>query len=361
MKIDWDSSSNEILLNPRLPEEKRKRYADRLNRCVGLKGHVWVTTSGTTGKFKFVALSKEGILCSAKAVNSHLESDSSDVWLHVLPDFHVGGLGIWARSHLSGASVFKQTSWNAETFCSFAAEAKGTLTALVPTQIYDLVEKQLHAPSTLRATVVGGGALTRRLYREAEKLGWYLLPSYGLTECASQVATAVHGQYDEAQILSHVELKITSEGFISIKSPSLFSTYADLDGDELRLYDPKENGWFVTEDKGQVEGKTLKVFGRQSDFVKIGGESVNLLHLQKVVDELKLDHCVEHDVVVHAAPDGRLGHVIHFVVEGKQCELIDKLVEKYQKKVMPYERVKKIHFEKTIPRNELGKKVLFLL
>ena len=38
--------------------------------------------------------------------------------------------------------------------------------------------------------MTGGGALDPSLYKQARDLGWPLLPSYGLTECGSQVATA---------------------------------------------------------------------------------------------------------------------------------------------------------------------------
>ena len=37
----------------------------------------------------------------------------------------------------------------------------------------------------------GGGAVSDELYRDARALGWRVLPSYGMTECCSQVATAL--------------------------------------------------------------------------------------------------------------------------------------------------------------------------
>ncbi|MFQ5729942.1 MAG: AMP-binding protein, partial [Waddliaceae bacterium] len=236
-------------------------------------------------------------------------------------------------------------------FYQLAKESCATLTALVPTQVHDLVNKHLQAPPSIRATIVGGGVLTSSLYEKAQQLGWKLLPSYGLTECASQVATAKHGQYDEAKILSHVTLRIDTQGFICIKSDSLLTVY----GENSRFFDPKVEGWFTTEDKGELCGDALKVFGRASDFVKIGGESVNILHLQKVLEELKISLQIPQNVVIVAVRDDRLGHAIHFVVEGKKNPQIEKLIEAYQEKVMPYERARETHYVKEIPRTPLGK------
>ncbi len=354
MKMDWESSSTEVLLNPRIPEEERKRYSNRLLGDSHLKSHVWVTTSGTTGRFKFVALSKEGILCSAQAVNEHLCSTSSDIWLHALPDFHVGGIGIWARGHLCGAEIIDYKSirkkWNPHHFQKLAEETKATLTALVPTQVFDLVDQGLRAPSSLRTVVVGGGALSRGLYDQAQQLGWKLLPSYGLTECASQVATAEFGQFDTGTVLPHVKLKIDSEGFICIQSLSLLTTYAYFEGEEVRFLDPKCEGWFITEDKGELHENTLKVFGRGSDFVKISGESVNLRHLQLVLEELKINLKIRQDMVLSAVPDERSGHILRLIYEGNNDEQIDKLIERYQEKVMPYERIQECINVEKIPR-----------
>ncbi len=66
-----------------------------------------LAASASTGEFKLVALSKAAVLNAAESANRHLESGpgSEDVWLHCLPDYHVGGLGIWARASESGANL----------------------------------------------------------------------------------------------------------------------------------------------------------------------------------------------------------------------------------------------------------------
>jgi o-succinylbenzoate---CoA ligase len=361
----WFSDETEILLNPRMPDGEQILIRNSLQQC-GLKSHFWLSTSGSTGKDplkkKMVALSKEAILSSAKAVNEFLDSGSKDIWLNPLPEFHVGGLGILARSFLSGAKVSSQPSskWNVHEFYTALSHSKATLTALVPTQVYDLLMQKLKAPNSLRALIVGGGALQEHLYKEARELGWNLLPSYGLTECASQVATAelsslASREYPTLKIMPHVELKIDAEGYICIKSPALLTTYAFLDTQTIEVVDPKQQGWLTTQDLGALTGHDLQLLGRKDDFVKIGGESVALFQLEKVLDQCKLKLQSSMDAVLIPMNDQRLGFVIHLVVATDHPFNVDHLVEEYQRQVLPFERIRHVHLVRSIPRSPLGK------
>src|SRR5262249_37571967 len=134
-----------LLLNPRMPPEERARLI-----VPPLPRHVFVTTSGSTGAVKLVALSKAAILASAAAVNGHFGVSGKDVFAAVLPPFHVGGLGIYARAHLSGARVMAM-EWEPRAFASSDA----TIASLVPSQVHDLVESRLRPAPAMRAILVG--------------------------------------------------------------------------------------------------------------------------------------------------------------------------------------------------------------
>lgn len=357
--IDWESSEFEILLNPRLPLEEKKRAFSLIKHIEPLLGHIWIGTSGSTGSLKWVALSKEAVLASAKAVNEHLQSSKHDCWIHPLPDFHVGGIGIWARGYLSGASVIPSGTWDAEQFQFLAEEMHATLTALVPAQVHDLVACQLRSPKSLRAVIVGGGALHEDLYKKAVELGWKLLPSYGMTECASQIATAgldsLQDKWaEELTPLPHLQLRINDQGLICVKGASLLTGYAIETTQGSQFIDPKKDGWLQTEDYGQmVEGK-LKVLGRCGDFVKIGGESVDIQRLEKILLKIKMELKVEGDMALIAMPDERLGHVIQ-LARTESSFGIQSLIDHYHECVLPFERIRCVHVVPEIPRTDLYK------
>ncbi len=357
----WDTDDIEVLLNPRMPEETRARLLAAQASLPTLTAHVWLTTSGSSG-LKWVALSKAALLASAAAVNTHLETRRADSWALPLPLFHVGGLGILARAHLSGATVHQwgggEAKWEAQAFLAFLTDTGAALTSLVPTQLHDLVQTGLPCSPTLRAAVIGGGALNIELARAARALGWPALPSYGLSECCSQVATArpvppaLMEDDPPLILLPHVTARADGDGRLQIESPALLTGYG-LIGDDgaARFVDPKESGWFLTEDRGSVTGNVLTIAGRLGDFVKIGGESVDVARLSRLWERQNIP-----ESVLVAVPDTRLGAAIHLAAAGDISEAaLAEAVRAYNAEVLPFERVQRQHRVASIPRSPLGK------
>jgi O-succinylbenzoic acid--CoA ligase len=334
--IDWTSRESHVLLNPRMPADEQARLRSYV---IDLPGHLWLATSGTTGALKLTALSKDAMLASAAAVNRHIEATASDVWCCVLPLFHVGGLGIYARAFLSGSRV-ERTDWNAR---QFASNGEMTLASLVPAQVSDLVESNLASPPNLRAVIVGGGALSDALYSKARTLGWRLLPSYGMTETCSQVATATLAT-PELVLLDHMDARTEPDGRLAFRGASLLSGYATEHG----FIDPKIDGWFLTDDLGSIDSRRLRVEGRRGDFIKIGGESVDLARLDAILASI-----AGLNAAVLAIPDARLGHVIHLAV-GTSADG-DEVAAAFNARVHPFERARAVHCVAEIPRSPLGK------
>ncbi len=334
--IDWVSDESHLLLNPRMPEDERQKLASFVTP---LPAHVWVATSGTTGALKLTALSKQAILASAAAVNRRLQSNASDVWCCVLPTFHVGGLGIYARAHLSGARVIA-SQWNPQ---QFAAMREITLASLVPAQVRDLVAAQLRPPAQLRSILVGGGAFDVDLCHAARELGWPVLPSYGMTELCSTIAVA-NGDGGALFLLDHVEARTEEDGRLAFRSAALLTGY----GSEAGFTDPKADGWLMTEDLGNIDGRQLSVTGRKGDFIKIGGESVDLSRLDAILASIAGLHAA-----VVAMPDERLGQVVHLAIDRSMDARA--VASAYNSRVHPFERARRIHVVDEIPRSSLGK------
>ncbi len=340
--IDWRSDESHVLLNPRLPAAERETLEHAAQQA-RLTGHVLIASSGSTGAPRLVALSKNAILASAAAVNRHLGANREDVWSCVLPAFHVGGLAIHARSFLSGARVVSAV-WDVREFARSCDAERVTLSALVPAQVVDLVRAALRAPRSLRAIVVGGGPLRIDTYDAARELGWPVLPSYGMTECCSQVATA-RGSSPELIVLDHLEVRSTEDGRLAVRGFSLLSGYVDGDG---RLTDPKRDGWFLTNDLGEVRGRALEVYGRVDDVVKIGGELVSVSRLEELLDSVR----GEVDAVLVAVDDERLGSVIHLATTAADARAV---TEAFNEGALPFERIRRVHRLDAIPRTALGK------
>ncbi len=356
--IDWQSEESSLFLNPRLAPDLRDKVVSAWEKATkNLTSHVGLLTSGSSGSAKLVLISKRALLAAAEGANLHLVSGKSDTWLKTLPHFHVGGLSIYARAHLSGARVVKHDGWSAKEVYDLALREKITLISLVPAQLFDLITLGLSAPPTLRAAIIGGGALQPELYNQARALSWPVVPSYGLTECGSQVATAVHDSYQRndptLKLLPHISVQLSEDGKLMVKSDALLTAYVNVETGEVS--DPKVGGWFTTEDVGELKAEQLIIKGRSQDFLKIGGESVDFAALEKVFSNLWQELGFKGDAALLPVPDHRLGATVVLVVDGLRSDQAKSLVEKFNALVMPYERIRHICNVPKIPRSELGK------
>ena len=369
--IDWTSNDTEVLLNPRLPESEGLRLRRLVKDSPSFNAHIWLATSGSSGRIKMVALSKDAFLASAASANRHMETSNADRWGLVLPRFHVGGLSIFARAFLSHSEVLELPKWSAPDFAGWCTSEKVTLSSLVSAQLTDLVRMNLRAPAHLRAVLLGGGGVSKDLYSRARALGWNILPTYGMTECGSQVATApvnslLQEEYPELMMLPHLEARVETDGRLAFRGSSLLTGYAfeEVSG-VARFEDPKRLGWFISEDQGEVKTgpggarQLLLLKGRGTDFIKIGGESVGLPRLdqalEKVWNDLYSTAQVGWDAALVAYPDERLGSVIHLVVAGASESFVEQIVEAFNSEVLPFEKIRAVHRLPELPRSSLGK------
>ena len=350
--VNWLSQESYLMINPRHPLAGEIR----LNQLPCLPAHIWLATSGTTGDLgtlKLVALSKQAFLASAAAVNQHLQSTARDVWIKVLPDFHVGGLSIYARAHLSDAKVIDvKGKWDVLKLKEVMEDQKGMIVSLVPTQVHDLVTNRCQAPiGHLRSVIVGGDVLSEHLYGEARKLGWPLFTTYGCTECCSQIAAG-------GMLLPHISARTDTEGFLQFRGPSLFTGYAFWKNGKAEWSDPKVDGWWTSDDRGEIQNGSLKFLGRRQDFIKVGGEGVNLYRLNNLLQKICGEIHWKGEAVLIGTPDVRLGQQVQLVVSPETVEH-ESLVTRFNESVMPFERIRTISTVTQIPRTPLGKPIDF--
>jgi O-succinylbenzoic acid--CoA ligase len=179
--------------------------------------------------------------------------------------------------------------------------------SLVPTvlaQLLDLVERP---PAALRMVLVGGASTSVDVITRAHARGWPAVPTYGLTETCSQVATERLGAPPSSDgsvgpPLSGVEVRIAS-GVIQVRGPTLFSGY--FPPSPAPVLDP--DGWFSTEDLGVITPSgRIKVLGRKDDVIITGGENVHPVEVEAVLER----HPAVHRVCVFGVPDERWGRLV---------------------------------------------------
>ncbi len=245
-----------------------------------------VATSGTTGVPKLTRLSHRALVAAARAHAAAVGVEPDDRTLLALPLAHVGGLMIVVRALVTrralvlfepGGSLLAR----AGELSRRVADARVTQLSVVPALLERLLSPEVAftPPPTLRAVLVGGAACPKNLATLAHERRVPLLPTYGLTEACSQVATRRYAERFDPQEgnavgppLPGVELRIaevdaaSGTGALEVRGPTLFSGYA---GEPES--DPRAE-WYRTGDLGYLDERgALVVTGRASDSHRHGG------------------------------------------------------------------------------------------
>jgi len=327
-------------------------------------------TSGTSAAPKGVRLSYGNLEASAFAAALHLELRRDDRWLACLPLFHIGGLSILMRNVLLGSSVLIHERFDPARV-SAAIDEGITHVSLVPTMLGRLldVRGERPTPASLRGILLGGAAAPPALLERAQKLGFPVFPSYGLTEACSQVATRAPGDPEAAsqpsgsvgRALFGTEIRIADsggeplpperEGEILVRGPTVMAGYL---GDAEATSRALRDGWLRTGDVGILdpEGR-LRVVDRKDDLIVSGGENVSPAEVEAVLRE----HPEVAEVGVAGLPDPDLGSsVTAWIVPraGASCRAED-LRRFCRGRLAGFKVPKEIRFAAELPRNSSGK------
>ncbi|HBJ84355.1 MAG TPA: hypothetical protein DDZ88_10900 [Verrucomicrobiales bacterium] len=340
--------------------EDGSTLADFASRELQAQHMCFFQTSGSEGRRKWVGLTKESLLISAKAVNTHFDITERDHWLLALPVHHVGGFGVLTRAFVSGSALTQMNGkWDAAVFARTCEEAGATLASLVPTQVFDLVAAKLNAPKSMRVVLVGGGAMSAALEQAALQLGWPVRRTYGMTETASQVATQTT-ECGELEVLPIWDLSTDDEGILIVRGQALAKGYALQDDGKWRWEPISAETGLRTRDRVSLHHdgarRFLRFMGRESGIVKILGELVALGPIQERIEALRLESGLIHgDAAVCDLADERAEARLLLAVSQLSEEDSERLQNGLNKTLRPFERIHEIRHLKAIPRSELGK------
>ncbi|MDQ3732806.1 MAG: AMP-binding protein [Actinomycetota bacterium] len=230
-----------------------------------------VATSGSTGTPHAVQLSAGALLASAHAAMRRLSGPG--VWVLALPVSSVGGLQVLIRSHLAGldpVSLDLSAGFRPAGFAKAAQLLPGGLphyTSLVPTQLRRIVDAgggALAALANFDSVLIGGAALDAELRATAETAGVRIVSTYGMTETSGGCV------YDGIP-LEGVQVRDSPAG-LRIGGDVVARGYH---GEPELSRESFVDGWFLTQDIGQIDAHgVVSVTGRRDDVIISGGVNV---------------------------------------------------------------------------------------
>ena len=289
-------------------------------------------TSGTTGEPRPVFLTRAHFDASARAGAALLPVSPEDRWLCCLPVHHVAGLSTFTRCAIFGATVVAEPEFDISRVKDLIEAGEVTIASLVPTMLARLRDAGLERAPKVRGILLGGGPIPAELLDWAWDMGLPVMPTYGMTETCSQIATAPPGER-LARPLPGAEIQIADDGEILVRGPMVAA-----------------DGWLHTGDRGALTGEgLLEVHGRMDDLIVTGGENVAAAEVQAAV----LEHPDVSDAAVLGIEDPEWGRAIWAFVVGEAGE--DAVLEHCRNLLPGFKVPKRVVVLDRLPRTASGK------
>lgn len=328
-----------------------------------------IHTSGASGRPKAAILTYGNVYQSAVFSALKLDVIKQEQWLCVLPLYHVGGLSIVFRSLNYGTAIelTPPGPFDAREVNRILSEHPITLVSLVPTMLGRLLDARKRSWNPrLRLILLGGEAPSPELIARCAAENLPIATTYGLTETASQVATALPDLVYRkpgtvGKPLMTTLVRIINEGGedaapgapgeVLVKGETVMrGYYNDPAATALALRD----GWLHTGDIGYLDDDgDLFILQRREDLIVSGGENIYPAEVEAVLRA----HPAVAEAAVLGLADADWGQAVAAVVElrvGQSASTAD-IIAFARQRLAGYKIPRRIAFLPTLPRTASGK------
>ncbi|MGC2485479.1 MAG: AMP-binding protein [Acidimicrobiales bacterium] len=254
-------------------------------------GGLLLSSSGTTGAPKVMALGVEQLLATAQLIAHHHRFSASDRGFNPLPLWHVNAevVGLLATL-VAGASLVLDERFHRTGFWKLVNELDVTWINAVPAIISRLatVDGGESPSPRIRFIRSASAPLAPSLFERFEAdVGVPIVQSYGMTEAASQICVSPIDEVRKAGSVGRpagVQVRVLAEGSdvgpIEIKGPTVITRY-ESPGYEGRF---DGDGWLRTGDLGYFDDDGyLFIMGRDDDVINRGGEKIYPLEIEEIL------------------------------------------------------------------------------
>jgi acyl-CoA synthetase (AMP-forming)/AMP-acid ligase II len=338
-------------------------------------------TSGTTSRPKGVILSHRNVFSHAVCAIDELTLKDTDVWFHAAPMFHLADAwATWAITKVGGSHILV-SDFDPKTVCNCIEEQKVTLTNLVPTMYYRLVnypEVDKHDYSSLRILLSGGAPISPSLIKKIiEIFKCDYIQTYGLTETSPFLTMSILKDhlrslpYEEqlrykstsGRRFKGIELKVVNEkgeevdtdnkevGEIIVRGDSISKGYWRLPQITKKVF---KNGWLFTGDMAVIDDEGyVTIVDRKDDMIITGGENVYSIEVENIL----YTHPAVLEAAVIGIPDEEWGEIVKAIIvlkDGKRVTESD-IIEFCKGRIARYKIPKLVEFQESLPKLGSGK------
>lgn len=271
-------------------------------------------SSGVTGQPKAIVHSFDRLLRKFVDARKPLRT------LAFLLFDHIAGIDTLFYSLFSGGSVVFPTERTPSYVCGLIEKHGIEVLPTSPTFLNLLLiseEYKNRDLSSLKTITYGSEVMPPLVLNRINEIFPHcrIIQKYGISELGSPRSKSKENSSLWVKIDSE-DFKIrVVDGTLWIKAESAMLGY-------LNAPSPfDEDGWFNTEDQVEVDGEYIKILGRKSDIINVGGQKVCPAEVENVL--LELDGIT--DVTVAGEPNPILGQIVKATVNLAKEESADEL------------------------------------
>ncbi|HVV69147.1 MAG TPA: fatty acid--CoA ligase family protein [Patescibacteria group bacterium] len=270
---------------------------------------------------------------------------------------HIGGLNTLLQTLSNGGCVITVKNRTPQHICYCIEQYKAQALPTTPTFInlfllsaahtqYDLSSLEI---VTYSAEPMSESVLTRfnQLFPQIRLSQNYGLSEVGILNTKSKSSNSLYMKIEGENYQTRI-----INGMLEIKAESAMLGYLNAESPFT------EDGWFKTEDKVTVEGDYLRILGRVSEIINVGGKKVYPSEIENVIRMMN----GVLDVVVVSEPNQILGQIVkaRIVLDDSinNIKYFHREIKEFCKnKLAPYKIPQKIEISKKFFHNERFKNV----
>lgn len=338
-------------------------------------------TSGTTGDPKGVMLTHRNNYLHALSTMHHLRVTDEDIYLHVLPMFHVNGWGGPFYYTANGATQVFLKKATPQAIFEVIQKHQVTVAHMAPTVLNSLIqyydENQPILSNNLRVVIAGSAPPLAFVEKIEREVGWEFIQVYGMTESSPlSTVSRILPQYKNLPEQEKYRLKAKagnpvigtkvkivdplgdevphdgqSVGEVIVRGNGVMKGYWKNEQATLATI---KDGWLYTGDVGSIDEKGyVSITDRKKDIIISGGENISSIEVEGVL----YDHPAILEAAVIAIPHERWGETPHaFVVLRENVRVTEQeIIDFSRSKLAHFKAVTGVTFIDELPKTASGK------